>query len=156
MVLWFYVQEHRKGQLVVVLILKHLKRRGRRLKSYPTDLKKWGIKPIIINTDFITYEKQIHLTIYLTFFFLNGFTQENLPEFSRFRNVTLHCMSEFLYAVYFFFSAPGVDRVPGSQSYPRVDASQKELENRLKKVVVQLKTGEAINSSAIKIYWEVS
>ena len=46
--------------------------------------------------------------------------------------------------------------MPGSQSYPRVDASQKELENRLKKVVVQLKTGEAINSSAIKIYWEVS
>ena len=40
-VLWwvfFNVQEHPKAQLAVVLILKRLRRRGRGLKSHPTDL----------------------------------------------------------------------------------------------------------------------
>ena len=37
MVLWFYVQEHPKAQLAVVLVLKRLGRRGKRLKSHPTD-----------------------------------------------------------------------------------------------------------------------
>ena len=45
MVLWFYVQEHLKAQLAVVLVLKRLKRRGNGLKSYPTDWEKRGIEP---------------------------------------------------------------------------------------------------------------
>ena len=36
--MFFYVQEHPKAQLAVVLILKRLRRRGRGLKSYPGDL----------------------------------------------------------------------------------------------------------------------
>ena len=38
MVGFFNVQEHPKAQLAVVLILKRLRRRGRGLKSHPTDL----------------------------------------------------------------------------------------------------------------------
>ena len=45
MVLWFYVQEHPKAQLAVVLILKRLRRRGNGLKCHPTDKEKPGIKP---------------------------------------------------------------------------------------------------------------
>ena len=37
MVLWFYVQEHRKAQPAVVLVLKRLRRRGQGLKSHPKD-----------------------------------------------------------------------------------------------------------------------
>ena len=44
MVLWFYVQEHPKVQPAVVLILKHLGRRGPRLKSHLTDWEKPGIE----------------------------------------------------------------------------------------------------------------
>ena len=33
----FYVQEHPKAQLAVVLVLKCLRRRGHGLKSHPTD-----------------------------------------------------------------------------------------------------------------------
>ena len=41
MVLWgFYVQEHPKAQLAVVLILKRPRRRGQGLKSHPTDWEK--------------------------------------------------------------------------------------------------------------------
>ena len=46
MVLWFYVQEHPKAQLAVVLVLKLLRRQGNSLfKSHPTDWEKLGIKP---------------------------------------------------------------------------------------------------------------
>ena len=45
MVLWFYVKELPKAQLAVVLVLKHLRRRGNSLKSHPTDWEKHGIKP---------------------------------------------------------------------------------------------------------------
>ena len=45
MVLWFYVQELRKAQPAVVLVLKRLRRRGNSLKSHPTDWKKPGIEP---------------------------------------------------------------------------------------------------------------
>ena len=37
MALWFFVQEHPKAQPEVVLVLKHLRRRGNGLKSHPTD-----------------------------------------------------------------------------------------------------------------------
>ena len=43
--LWFYVQEHPKAQLVVVLVLKRFRRRGNGLKSHPTDWEKPGIEP---------------------------------------------------------------------------------------------------------------
>ena len=43
--LWFYVQEHPKAQLVVVLVLKRLRRRGNGLKSHPTDWEKPWIEP---------------------------------------------------------------------------------------------------------------
>ena len=43
--LWFYVQELPKAQLVVVLVLKRLRRRGNGLKSHPTDWEKPGIEP---------------------------------------------------------------------------------------------------------------
>ena len=43
--LWFYVQEHRKAQSAVVLVLKRLRRRGNGLKSHPTDWEKPGIEP---------------------------------------------------------------------------------------------------------------
>ena len=43
--LWFYVQELPKAQPAVVLVLKHLRRRGNGLKSHPTDLEKPGIEP---------------------------------------------------------------------------------------------------------------
>ena len=43
--LWFYVQELPKAQLVVVLVLKRLRRRGSGLKSHPTDWEKPGIEP---------------------------------------------------------------------------------------------------------------
>ena len=43
--LWFYVQELLKAQLVVVLVLKRLRRRGNGLKSHPTDWEKPGIEP---------------------------------------------------------------------------------------------------------------
>ena len=45
MVLWFSVQEHRKAQPAVVLVLKCLRRRGNSLKSHPTDWEKQGIEP---------------------------------------------------------------------------------------------------------------
>ena len=45
MVLWFYVQEHPKAQLAVVLVLERLRRRGNGLKSHPTDWEKPGIEP---------------------------------------------------------------------------------------------------------------
>ena len=35
--LWFYVQELPKAQPTVVLVLKRLRRRGKGLKSHPTD-----------------------------------------------------------------------------------------------------------------------
>ena len=41
----FYVQEHPKAQLAVVLILKRLRRRGHGLKSHPTDWEKPRIEP---------------------------------------------------------------------------------------------------------------
>ena len=44
MVLWFYVQEHPKAQPAVVLVLKHLGRRGNGLKSHPTDWEKPGLE----------------------------------------------------------------------------------------------------------------
>ena len=37
MVMWFYVQELSKAQPAVVLVLKRLRRRGKGLKSHPTD-----------------------------------------------------------------------------------------------------------------------
>ena len=43
--LLFYVQEHPKAQLAVVLVLKRLRRRGNGLKSHPTDWEKPGIEP---------------------------------------------------------------------------------------------------------------
>ena len=45
MALWFYVQEHSKAQPAVVLVLKHLRRRGNGLKSHPTDWEKPVIEP---------------------------------------------------------------------------------------------------------------
>ena len=45
MVLWFYVQELRKAQPAVFLVLKRLRRRGNSLKSHPTDCEKPGIEP---------------------------------------------------------------------------------------------------------------
>ena len=45
MVLWFYVQELPKAQRAVVLVSKHLRRRGNSLKSHPTDWEKLGIEP---------------------------------------------------------------------------------------------------------------
>ena len=42
--LLFYVQEHPKAQLAVVLVLKHLRRRGNGLKSNPKDWEKPGIE----------------------------------------------------------------------------------------------------------------
>ena len=45
MVLCFYVQEHRKAQPAVVLILKHLRRCGHGLKTHLTDYEKPGIEP---------------------------------------------------------------------------------------------------------------
>ena len=45
MVLWFYVQELPKSQPAVVLVLKHLRRRGNSLKSHQTDWEKAGIEP---------------------------------------------------------------------------------------------------------------
>ena len=41
---WFYVQELPKAQPAVVLVLKHLRRRGNGLKSHPTDWEKPGIE----------------------------------------------------------------------------------------------------------------
>ena len=41
----FYVQEHRKAQPAVVLVLKRLRRRGHSLMSHPTDWEKPGIEP---------------------------------------------------------------------------------------------------------------
>ena len=43
--LWFYVQELPKAQPAVVLVLKRLRRRGKGLKSHPTDWEKPGIEP---------------------------------------------------------------------------------------------------------------
>ena len=43
--LLFYVQEHQKAQLAVVLVLKRLRKRGNGLKSHPTDWEKPGIEP---------------------------------------------------------------------------------------------------------------
>ena len=43
--LWFYVQELPKAQLVVVLVLNRLRRRGNGFKSHPTDWEKPGIEP---------------------------------------------------------------------------------------------------------------
>ena len=52
--------------------------------------------------------------------------------------------------------AVGASPVSGSQPYrPRTDIPQKERETRLHQVAVQLIEGEAINSTAIKIYWQV-
>ena len=45
MALWFYVQELPKAQPAVVLVLKHLRRRGNSLKSHPTDWEKPGMEP---------------------------------------------------------------------------------------------------------------
>ena len=42
--LWFYVQEHPKAQLAVVMVLKCLRRRGHSLKSKPTEWEKQGIE----------------------------------------------------------------------------------------------------------------
>ena len=41
---WFYVQELKKAQ-PVVLVLKRLRRHGNGLKSHPTDWEKPGIEP---------------------------------------------------------------------------------------------------------------
>ena len=43
--LWFYVQELRKAQPAVILVLKRLRRQGNSLKSHPTDWEKPGIDP---------------------------------------------------------------------------------------------------------------
>ena len=43
--LWFYVQEHPRAQSAVVLVLKHVRKRGNGLKSHPTDWEKPGIEP---------------------------------------------------------------------------------------------------------------
>ena len=43
--LWFYVQELPKAQPAVVLVLKRLRKRGKGLKSHPTDWEKPGIEP---------------------------------------------------------------------------------------------------------------
>ena len=43
--MWFYVQELRKAQLAVVLVLKRLRRRVHGLKSHLTDWEKPGIEP---------------------------------------------------------------------------------------------------------------
>ena len=43
-VLWFYVQEHPKAQLAVVLVSKRLRSRDHGLKSHPTDWEKPGIE----------------------------------------------------------------------------------------------------------------
>ena len=42
--LWFFVQELRKAQPAVVLVLKRLRRRGNGLKTHPTDWEKPGIE----------------------------------------------------------------------------------------------------------------
>ena len=57
MVLCFYVQEHPKAQSAVVLVLKHLRRRGHCLKSHPTDWERPGIEPAIpgLQDRFISY-----------------------------------------------------------------------------------------------------
>ena len=39
MVLWFYVQENRKAEPTMILVLKRLRRRGHGLKSPLTDLE---------------------------------------------------------------------------------------------------------------------
>ena len=44
---FFYVQEHPKAQLAVVLVLKRLRRRDQGLKSHPTDWEKPGIEHAI-------------------------------------------------------------------------------------------------------------
>ena len=54
------------------------------------------------------------------------------------------------------YLAVGVSHDSGSEPYrPRTDIPQKERETRLHQVAVQLIEGEAINSTAIKIYWQV-
>ena len=45
MVLWFYIQEHRKAQLAVVLVLKRLRGWDHSLKFHLTDWEKLGIEP---------------------------------------------------------------------------------------------------------------
>ena len=42
---WFYVQELPKAQPAIVLVLKHLRRRGNSLKSHQSDWEKLGIEP---------------------------------------------------------------------------------------------------------------
>ena len=41
---FFYVQEHPRAQLAVILVLKRLRRRGHSLKSLPTDWEKSEIE----------------------------------------------------------------------------------------------------------------
>ena len=38
-----------EGSLAVVLVLKHLRRRGHSLKSHPTDWEKLGIEPVCVS-----------------------------------------------------------------------------------------------------------
>ena len=59
MVLWFYVQEHPKAQLAVVLVLKRLRRQGNGLKSHPTDWEKPGIKPATRAATFTEFGKRL-------------------------------------------------------------------------------------------------
>ena len=63
MVLWFHVQELPKAQPAVVLVLKRLRRRGKSLKSHPTDWKKPGIEPATPGFWFCGYRDDIRIEL---------------------------------------------------------------------------------------------
>ena len=65
--LFFYVQEHLKAQLAVVLILKHHRRWGHSLKSHPTDWEKPGLERVTPSLQGIGLSLGEHSAIRSTF-----------------------------------------------------------------------------------------
>ena len=103
--LWFYVQEHRKAQLLVVLILKHLRRGGHSLKSHLTDWEKPGIEPATPGLQdiglsptpqwpIIRFSISLRASVYLTelqikYKYLQKYLQKLLVWLHMYCNVTL-------------------------------------------------------------------